>query len=61
MIGGMLNHPGGERRDLSSLRLCLSAGEALPAELHRRWQQAFGVEILDGIGSAEMFHIYISN
>jgi benzoate-CoA ligase family protein len=61
MIGAMLNHPGGTARDLSSLRLCLSAGEALPHELHRRWQQAFGVEILDGIGSAEMFHIYISN
>ena len=61
MIGGMLNHPGGTGRDLSSLRLCLSAGEALPPELYRRWEDAFGVEILDGIGSAEMFHIYISN
>jgi len=47
--------------DLSSLRLCLSAGEALPPELYRRWMETFGVEILDGIGSAEMFHIYISN
>ena len=61
MINGMLNHPGGRARDLSSLRLCLSAGEALPAELYRRWMEAYGVEILDGIGSAEMFHIYISN
>jgi benzoate-CoA ligase family protein len=61
MIGAMLNHPGGAERDLSSLRLCLSAGEALPPELYRRWKEAFGVEILDGIGSAEMFHIYISN
>jgi len=61
MINGMLNHPGGHERDLSSLRLCLSAGEALPEELYRRWIEAFGVEILDGIGSAEMFHIYISN
>jgi acyl-coenzyme A synthetase/AMP-(fatty) acid ligase len=61
MINGMLNHPGGTGRDLSSLRLCLSAGEALPAELYRRWKETFGVEILDGIGSAEMFHIYISN
>ncbi|HEX6738631.1 MAG TPA: benzoate-CoA ligase family protein [Vicinamibacteria bacterium] len=61
MINGMLNHPGGTGRDLSSLRLCLSAGEALPPELYRRWMEAFGVEILDGIGSAEMFHIYISN
>lgn len=61
MIGGMLNHPGGQGRDLSSLRLVLSAGEALPPELHRRWKESFRVEILDGIGSAEMFHIYISN
>jgi benzoate-CoA ligase len=61
MINAMLNHAGGTKRDLSSLRLCLSAGEALPEELYRRWVEAFGVEILDGIGSAEMFHIYISN
>jgi benzoate-CoA ligase family protein len=61
MINGMLNHAGGTKRDLSSLRLCLSAGEALPPELYRRWRETFGVEILDGIGSAEMFHIYISN
>jgi benzoate-CoA ligase family protein len=61
MINGMLNHPGDRKRDLSSLRLCLSAGEALSEELYRRWMAAFGVEILDGIGSAEMFHIYISN
>ncbi len=61
MINGMLNHPGGAGRDLSSLRMVLSAGEALPPELYRRWKETFGVEILDGIGSAEMFHIYISN
>jgi len=61
MIGAMLNSPQGASRDLSSLRLCLSAGEALPPELYRRWKTTFGVEILDGIGSAEMFHIYISN
>ncbi len=50
-----------ERPDLSCLRVVLSAGEALPGELYRRWKRTFGVEILDGIGSAEMFHIYISN
>jgi benzoate-CoA ligase len=61
MIGAMLNHPDAARRDLGSLRLVLSAGEALPPELDRRWRERFGVEILDGIGSAEMFHIYISN
>jgi benzoate-CoA ligase family protein len=60
-INGMLQVPGAASKDLRSLRLCLSAGEALPPELYRRWVDAFGVEILDGIGSAEMFHIYISN
>ncbi|HEV2859705.1 MAG TPA: benzoate-CoA ligase family protein [Pyrinomonadaceae bacterium] len=61
MIGAMLNLEGSAGRDLSSLRMCLSAGEALPVELYRRWVETFGVEILDGIGSAEMFHIYITN
>jgi benzoate-CoA ligase len=61
MINAMLQAPGARGRDLSSLRVCLSAGEALPPELYRRWVDTFGVEILDGIGSAEMFHIYISN
>lgn len=52
----------GERRaDLSSLRFMWSAGEALPRELHDRWDRIFGVPIIDGIGSAESFHIYISN
>jgi len=61
MINAMLNVEGAARRDLSSLRFCLSAGEALPPELYQRWVETFGVEILDGIGSAEMFHIYITN
>ncbi|HEX6623494.1 MAG TPA: benzoate-CoA ligase family protein [Pyrinomonadaceae bacterium] len=61
MINGMLNVEGAAGHDLSSLRMCLSAGEALPVELYRRWVETFGVEILDGIGSAEMFHIYITN
>jgi benzoate-CoA ligase len=61
MINGMLNLEGGSERDLSSLRMCLSAGEALPAELYERWMRTFNVEILDGIGSAEMFHIYVTN
>jgi benzoate-CoA ligase len=62
MINAMLQVEGAsERYDLSSLRFCLSAGEALPPELYNRWVDTFGVEILDGIGSAEMFHIYITN
>ena len=46
---------------LSSVRICVSAGEALPTEIYRRWKQRFGVDILDGIGSTEMGHIFISN
>ena len=61
MINAMLNVPDAAARDLSCLRVCVSAGEALPPELYRRWKDTFGVEILDGVGSAEMFHIYISN
>jgi benzoate-CoA ligase len=51
----------GQRYDLSSLRLCVSAGEALPGELFTRWKERFGVEILDGIGSTEALHIFLSN
>ena len=47
--------------DLSCLRVCTSAGEALPRELYERWRATFGVEVLDGIGSSEAYHIYISN
>jgi benzoate-CoA ligase len=61
MINSMLNSAEISRHDLSSLRFCYSAGEALPIELYERWKKAVGVEIFDGIGSAEMFHIYISN
>jgi benzoate-CoA ligase family protein len=50
-----------KRYDLSSLRLCVSAGEALPEELYRRWREKFGVEVLDGIGTTEILHIFISN
>jgi benzoate-CoA ligase len=49
------------RFDLSSLRLCVSAGEALPEELYRRWHDRFGVEILDGIGTTEILHVFLSN
>ena len=61
MINAMLNVEDANRRDLSSIRFCYSAGEALPVELYHRWKETFGVEICDGIGSAEMFHIYITN
>ena len=44
-----------------NLRLCVSAGEALPANIGERWQARFGVPILDGVGSTEMLHIFLSN
>jgi benzoate-CoA ligase family protein len=50
-----------ERYDLSSLRLCTSAGEALPKEIYFAWKKRFGLDILDGIGSTEILHIFISN
>ncbi len=50
-----------ERVDLSSVRVCVSAGEALPASLYERWRRRFGVEIVDGIGSTEVGYIAISN
>ena len=61
MINSMLNVPGVSKDDLASLRFCYSAGEALPIELYERWMNIYGVDICDGIGSAEMFHIYITN
>jgi benzoate-CoA ligase family protein len=61
MINHMVLHPDAARQDLSCLRLTTSAGEALPVELYQRWMERFGVEILDGLGTAEMWHIFISN
>ncbi len=52
---------GAKGRDLRALWGLVSAGEALPGRLYRAWKEATGVEIYDGIGSAEMFHIYITN
>ena len=61
MINQMVSHPEAGRQDLSSLRLATSAGEGLPKELHTRWDRAFGVPLLDGLGTAEMWHIFLSN
>jgi benzoate-CoA ligase family protein len=61
MINAMLNAEDAAEHDLSCIRFCYSAGEALPVEIYHRWKQTFNVEICDGIGSAEMFHIYITN
>jgi len=54
MAGNLTGH------DLTSLRKCVSAGEALPAATRQLWQETTGIRIIDGIGSTEMFHIFIS-
>jgi len=61
MINSMVEYPGAKSRDMSSLRFSTSAGEALPAQLYHRWKDMFGIEVLDFIGSAELYHGYISN
>jgi len=61
MVHQMVAHPDAAQQDLSSIRCATSAGEALPVELYERWKQTFGVELLDGLGTAEMWHIFISN
>jgi benzoate-CoA ligase len=62
LFAAMLAVKDAEKRfDASSLRLCVSAGEALPEELYNRWRERFGVEIVDGIGTTEIGYIFISN
>ncbi len=61
LYASMLSNPDLPTSDKFQLRRCTSAGEALPAEIGKRWSQHFGVDILDGIGSTEMLHIFISN
>src|SRR5436189_3748210 len=62
LYAAMLAVKDAERRfDTSSLRLCVSAGEALPDELYARWRERFGVELIDGIGTTEILHIFLSN
>jgi benzoate-CoA ligase len=60
-FAGMLASPDLPPREHTSLRLCSSAGEALPKELGQRFSSHFGVEVIDGIGSTEMLHVYLSN
>ncbi len=57
LYGQMLEEEG----DMAGVRLCVSAGEALPAAYLQRWKSRFGLDIIDGIGSTEMVHIFISN
>ncbi len=57
----MSAHPDSERRDLSSLRLCVSAAETLSSELFDEWHRRYGLAIVEGLGSTEVLHIYLSN
>lgn len=56
-----LTERSGKRYDLSALRVCVSAGEALPAQFVKKWKLLYGVDILDGLGSTEALHIFLSN
>jgi benzoate-CoA ligase len=61
LFAALLASPELPKRGELKMRLCTSAGEALPADIGRRWTEHFGVEILDGIGSTEMLHVFLSN
>jgi benzoate-CoA ligase len=61
LYGALLATQALPKRSDMKLRVCTSAGEALPADIGKRWTEHFGVEILDGIGSTEMLHIFLSN
>jgi benzoate-CoA ligase len=61
LFAAMLANPDLPQRAELALRICASAGEALPLDIGRRWTERFGVDILDGIGSTEMLHIFLSN
>ncbi len=50
-----------DRTDLGRVRMCVSAGETLPKSIFEKWNERFGLDILDGIGSTEILHIFISN
>src|SRR4029079_17864289 len=56
-----LAHPGAPNRADLKLRYCCAAGESSPPDVGRRWEERYGIDILDGIGSTEMLHIFLSN
>ena len=61
LFASLLADPQRPKKSNMNLRLCTSAGEALPAEIGKKWTAEYGCEILDGIGSTEMLHIFLSN
>ncbi len=60
-FAGMLASPNLPTQSAITLRMCSSAGEALPAEIGEKFKRQFNIDIIDGIGSTEMLHIYLSN
>jgi acetyl-CoA synthetase len=61
LYNALLNHPRIDTADLSSVRLCLSAAEVLSQDIFNEWKRRFGHEIVEGLGSTEVLHIYLSN
>ncbi|CAN5714800.1 benzoate-CoA ligase family protein [soil metagenome] len=61
LYAALMADPARPEKSELKLRMCTSAGEALPAEIGRKWTAEYGCEILDGIGSTEMLHIFLSN
>ena len=61
VINRMVNHPSASGRDLSSLRAVTSAGEALPQSLSEAWSALYDAPLCDGLGTAEMWHIFLTN
>ena len=61
LYNALLNHERSADADLSSVRLCVSAAETLSNELFKAWQKRFGLDIIEGLGSTEVLHIYLSN
>ncbi|MGH9136882.1 MAG: benzoate-CoA ligase family protein [Acidimicrobiales bacterium] len=61
MVADMVAHPAVAGQNLSCLRFATSAGEALPPSLYDRWRDTFGVDLYDGLGTAEMWHVFVSN
>ena len=61
LYNALVAHEGSAERDLSSVRLCISAAEPLPEDTFEEWKRRYGLEILEGLGSTEVLHIYVSN
>ncbi len=61
LFAALLADPNRPKKGETGMRVCTSAGEALPADIGQRWTAEYGCEILDGIGSTEMLHIFLSN